>query len=103
MCRPDLDNNVAANWQESPISAGFKVEGKTIYANPGKPNYCKYDIQDINKINADGTLVYDDLGVKVYGTIHGVNLNKGGLEFTIIDDKKMEYLLTAYLTILDML
>ncbi|MBK7094974.1 MAG: lamin tail domain-containing protein [Saprospiraceae bacterium] len=88
LCRPDLDNNVAANWQESPISAGFKVEGKTIYANPGKPNYCKYDIQDINKINADGTLVYDDLGVKVYGTIHGVNLNKGGLEFTIIDDKK---------------
>lgn len=88
LCRPDLDNNLAANWQESPINAGFNVEGKTIYANPGFPGYCKYSVDEITNLNTDGTLKYNDLGVKVYGTVHGVNLNKGGLEFTLMDDTK---------------
>ena len=87
LCRPDLDNNVAENWQASPISTDFKVEGKTIFANPGKPGYCQYTVGEISQVNEDGTLLYDNLGVKVFGTVYGVNLNKGGLEFTIIDDK----------------
>lgn len=88
LCRPDLDNNVAANWQESPINAGFNIEGKTIYTNPGFPSYCKYTVDEITVLNNDGSLKYKDLGVKVYGTIHGVNLNNGGLEFTLMDDNK---------------
>lgn len=88
LCRPDLDNNVAANWQESPINAGFNIAGKTIYANPGLPSYCKYSVDEITLLNTDGTLKYQDLGVKVFGTVHGVNLNSGGLEFTLMDDTK---------------
>ena len=86
LCRPDLDNSIPENWQETPVSSGVFIGGIEVFANPGKANYCGYDIGEINQINADGTLVFDNLGVELHGTVYGINLKPGALQCTLIDD-----------------
>ena len=85
LCRPDMDNSLPENWQETPVTSGVFENGLEIFANPGVPNYCGYDIGEINQLHEDGTMLYMDLGVEISGTVYGVNLRPGGLQFTLID------------------
>lgn len=86
LCRPELDNALGENWQECPQSSGTTINAYEVFANPGSASYCAYDVGEISQVDDKGALLYNDLGVEVIGTVHGVNLRPGALQLTIIDD-----------------
>jgi plastocyanin len=86
LCRPELDNNTAESWQACPVPNRTYINDLEIFASPGKASYCFYDVAEISELNEDGSLLHEDLGVELVGTVHGINLRPGALQITIIDD-----------------
>ncbi len=87
LCKPQTDGNDLLNWQATPFPSGSFMANKELYATPGKPGYCAFPVAEIRVNNEDGSLVQIGNGVTVEGTVYGVNLRPGGLQFTLIDDQ----------------
>ncbi len=85
LCDPNSDNNIASNWQASPVPSGKKYLDIEIYANPGNQNYCEYPIDSLKNTDDEG--VSTSLGLKPYvsGYVHGINYNPAGLNFTVLN------------------
>ncbi len=76
-----LDNIKAAFYPE------ITYEDKTFYATPGVENYCSYDIGEVTIDNSEGINVSNGLNAILEGTVYGINVRPGGLQFTVIDEE----------------
>ena len=85
LCDPAKDNNRGLNWQASPVYAGFYYHGTQIHANPGKANYCSFDIQFLKQTDGSGNLINKNKNAYVDGTVCGANFNPSGLQFSVVD------------------
>ncbi len=86
LCSIVLDNSDATSWQitSSPTDIEFD-DGLVVFANPGAFNVCDWDIASASSLDTNGVPLYDGTQVSLQGTVYGVNLRAGGLQFTIID------------------
>ncbi|MGE5355822.1 MAG: lamin tail domain-containing protein [Deltaproteobacteria bacterium] len=85
LCDPSKNNNIGLNWQANPVYSGFKYNGNQIHANPGKQNYCIFDIKLLKQTDGTGNLIYKNRLAFVDGTVCGINFNPSGLQFSVID------------------
>ncbi len=101
LCDPNADNNDPTNWALANTATGVFANGTEILANPNADCNGEQDedpdppvggITEISVIRAlidvNGALSANDEGDEytVQGTIHGINTNPTGLQFTIIDN-----------------
>ncbi len=84
LCDAASNNNEASSWSVSSYATDITVDGVDIFANPGAQNRCLYDVATVSELNSDGGVVFQG-DVRILGRALGVNLNSGGLQFTLTD------------------
>lgn len=85
LCDPGQDNNLGLKWQAASVYAGFKYFGNEIHANPGKYNYCSFDIQYLKQTDGEGSLIYEGKLPYIEGHVCGSNFNPTGHQFSVVD------------------
>lgn len=86
LCDIYADNEDPANWQASQTSTGITFDGGVeLKTNPGALNACSFSIAEATAIDTNGVAIKNGLPVYLEGTVYGVNIRPGGLQFTIID------------------
>jgi len=84
LCDRTADPNQGSSWAQSAYRAEFTVEGVQMYGNPGARDRCLYDVATVTATNAEGVNTFIGEG-RLEGTVLGVNLRPGALQFTLID------------------
>lgn len=85
LCDPMSDNSMGSAWGASTYGAGFSLEDIAIRANPGSPNSCVASVGEVTVLDEMGLVTFQG-DTRLLGTVYGVNLRPGGLQFTLIDD-----------------
>ena len=85
LCDPSQDNNNGLKWQAASVYAGFKYMGNEIHANPGKYNYCSFDIQYLKQTDDEGSLIFEGALPYIEGQVCGSNFNPNGNQFSVVD------------------
>lgn len=75
-----LENIQASTYPE------VVFEDNTFYASPAQENYCSYNVDEVTQVSVSGVNTSLDLNSILSGTVYGINLRPGGLQFTLIDD-----------------
>ena len=97
LCDQESDSTNPFNWSASESNTGIMLNGREIRATPGAANnvmcredveiiYTKDEIVNIKDIDADGVALRLGEFLELEGVVYGVNLQSGGLNFTIIDN-----------------
>ena len=76
-----LDNVSASQYPE------VSFEDNAFFASPGSKNYCTYEVAEVTTLDAFGENANSGLDVALFGTVYGINIRPGGLQFTLIDDQ----------------
>lgn len=86
LCDYTSNNNDGNNWQSCPIPMGIFIDGVEIHANPGRANYCEFDIDILKETDSLGVITKSNVKSFISGVVYGTNFNKEGLQFVIKDD-----------------
>lgn len=85
LCDINSDNSLASSWAISTNETAADIDGVNLFANPGQADRCAYSVAEVTMIDADGVITFSGDAL-LSGTVYGVNLRPGGLQFTLIDD-----------------